>query len=263
MRTGLLLLLAGWLAAQSQPAPDMGIPYLDHAPQIDGDLSDWKAAAFHDGLWDIYRVQHSPWYDPARNRLTVHDSSDLPDSDLLARYYLAWDTCALYLGAEVLDNINDVTDPHHAPRRWYYKDAIAWFVEIPRDTVAETFGEGDHGFAFVADSSYPAYGAWWRHGTADSSYLEAALPAATYRLRWVPQPGYPAAYTLEARIDLCDLLGDHPRVGDPWGLMIVHCDPDGGAYGGHLLLYGQDDRDSTWHTVRLTGPQRPLVRRDR
>jgi len=51
-----------------------------------------------------------------------------PEEDLQARYYTAWDDKYLYLGAEVKDNVNDVTDPQHEPKRWYYKDAICWFI---------------------------------------------------------------------------------------------------------------------------------------
>ena len=236
------------------------IPELPAVPQIDGDLREWRQAAFHDGPWDLWRVAQTPWYDPARNRLTDHGGGDSLPGDLTARYYLGWRGDRLYLGAEVWDNVIDTDDCQHAPKRWYYKDAVAWFFEIPRDSLAETFGEGDHGFVFLADSSYPAYGAWWRHGTADTSYLEEPLPARASRYRL----GFPTTgptYVIEAEVDLYRLAAYRPQVGDRLGLMIVHCDPDGGDYGGHLLLYGRDDNDATWGEARLGGPALPLLRR--
>ena len=53
----------------------INVPFLEAAPKIDGDLSEWKYRAFTDGVWDIFRVANSPWYDPARNRLTDQEIS--------------------------------------------------------------------------------------------------------------------------------------------------------------------------------------------
>src|SRR5262245_36159943 len=153
------------------------VPRLATAPRIDGDLSEWKSVAFTDGLWDLARIRHAPWFDPAINRLTDHGSEPSPEDDLQARYYLAWDETFLYFGAEVQDNVNDTDDPHHEPRRWYFKDAIGFFIEAPADGAPERFGQGDNAFCFVIDPAKPAYGAWWRHGTATTSYVEEIIPA--------------------------------------------------------------------------------------
>src|SRR5581483_2557253 len=123
----LALLGFGNLAAQKwDPACyPIRVPRLEKPPRIDGDLSEWKYLAFTDGVWDILRVHQAPWYDPKINRLTAHNSADsatAPEDDLQARYYMAWDDGYLYLGAEVKDNANDVTDPQHEPKRWYFKD---------------------------------------------------------------------------------------------------------------------------------------------
>src|SRR5690242_14816137 len=91
------------------------VPRLTPPPRIDGDLSEWKSVAFTDGLWDLARVRHAPWFDPAINRLTDHGGEPSPVDDLRARYYLAWDETYLYFGAEVHDNINDTNDPQHEP----------------------------------------------------------------------------------------------------------------------------------------------------
>src|SRR5215210_6360812 len=85
------------------------IPRLERTVTVDGSLAEWKDYAFSDGLWDLERLRHSPWYDPAINRLTIHGNET--GVDLAARYYIAWDDKFLYLGADVQDNVNDVTDP--------------------------------------------------------------------------------------------------------------------------------------------------------
>ena len=52
-----------------------------------------------------------------------------------------------------------------------------------------------------------------------------------------------------------------PRPGDNYRLQIVHTDPDGGDYGGHILLYGKGDDDSTWARMTLTEPIKPIDRK--
>jgi len=231
---------------------------LKTAPVIDGNLSEWKKQAYSDGTWNLERVQQSEWYEPKRNRLTVEESEDTTAIDLEAQYFISWDQQYVYLGAEVKDNANDVVDAKHEPKRWYYKDAIAWFLEIPSDTMAETFGQGDHAFCFVIDTLRPDYGAWWRHGSATQSYIEEAIPVnvVEYSIRMNPWQRSEADYVLEARIDMQLLIGDDSeavmKADDVWRMMIVHCDPDGGNYGGHLLIHGKGDKDSTWGEIQLT-----------
>ena len=53
-------------------AQQITVPRLVSLPLIDGNISEWKQVAFTDGLWDIYRLRQSPWYEPDRNRLTDH-----------------------------------------------------------------------------------------------------------------------------------------------------------------------------------------------
>jgi len=256
--------LCGLLSMQAQTLP---VPKLEVAVRIDGDLSEWKDFSFTDGLWDLERLRRSPWYDPAINRLTVHGVEPPAVADLAARYYLAWDDRYLYFGAEVTDNVNDVTDPAHAPKRWYYKDAICWFIEAPRRAAGTKFGAGDNAFCFVADASKPAYGAWWRHGAPGKTYVEEPIPsgAVSYAIR----RGRRGDFVLEARVEMQPTLGvssvdwRSPRVGDVYGLEIVHTDPDGGDYGGHFLIYGKGDDDSTWGRMELTGPQPRVERKPR
>jgi len=242
------------------------VPRLDKPPVIDGDLTDWKDRSFTDGLWDLARLARTSWFDPAINRLTLHGPEPAPEDDLSARYYIAWDDKHLYLGAEVTDNVNDVADPAHEPKRWYFKDAVCWFIEAPRLRTAKKFGEADNAFCFVIDPSRPDYAAWWRHGSPSRTYIEEPLPKSA--VRYAIRMRAPAAgFVLEASVAMAPTLGASspqwrpPRIGDVYGLEIVHTDPDGGGYGGHFLIYGRGDDDSTWGWMELTGPFQPEERK--
>ena len=253
------LLLAGLLSpGWSQDTP-IDVPRLTQTPVIDGALEEWRDLAFSDGVWTMDRLRQTPWYDPERNRLTLHEGEQAGDLDLEAAYYVAWDQEYLYLGAEARDNVNDVLDPAHEDKRWYYKDCVCWFVEGPRDTVSEQFGRGDNAFCFVIDAARPPYAAWWRHGTATARYVEEPIPAEAvdYGLTMDPWGRSPGDFVLEARVRLADTFGasdpswQPPQVGDTYGLEIVHTDPDGGDYGGHYLVYGRGDDDATWGRMVL------------
>jgi hypothetical protein len=259
-------------AASAQiPPPDvLHVPFLSQAPSIDGNLQDWKDLAYTDGVWDIYRIQHEVWYDEGRRNRLTHQRADEPhpEDDLRARYYVAWDEQYLYLGAEVVDNFNDIEDPEHAPRRWMYKDSICWFIEAPGDNAPEQFARGDNAFCFVIDAARPAYNTWWRHGSAEATYLEEPIPedAVQYALSMDPWGSGNGDFILEARIDMAgtfpqsDPSWTHPVIGDEYRMEIVHCDPDGGDYGGHFIIYGTGDNDLTWARMVFVGPQTPLRR---
>ena len=252
-------------------APEMRVPRLENPPLIDGNLSEWKHLAFTDGTWDIYRLQQSLWFEPERNRLTDHGNEPAPEDDLSARYYIAWDKNYLYLAAEVHDNVNDVTDPAHEDKRWYFKDSVAWFIEAPRDEISESFGQGDNAFCFVIDARKPRYGAWWRHGAPGRNYIEEPIPAGAvdYAIAMDPWGKSKGDFILEARVKMRETLGQsdpswrEPAIGDVYGLEIVHTDPDSGDYGGHFLIYGKGDNDATWGRMVLSGPARPVERRPR
>lgn len=254
-----------WMLAPVMAA-QIAIPRLPRPAVIDGDLREWREHAHTDGLWDLARMRRAPWFDPAINRLTVHAGERGDESaDLSARYYIAWDARSVYLGAEVTDNVNDVADPAHTPKRWYYKDAICWFLEAPRKAAGQKFGERDNAFCFVIDERRPDYGAWWRHGAPGKSYVEEPLPAGKFE--YAIRRGAMGNFVLEARVDMAATFGvSSPewagaREGQEWGIEIVHTDPDGGDYGGHLLLYGRGDDDATWGRAVLTAPWRPERRR--
>lgn len=271
----LLLILLGATPGMAQK-PDLyhyplRVPRLETPVAIDGNLGEWKERAHSDGVWDIVRLRQSPWYDPTINRLTDHGGEPAATDDLAARYYLAWDDRYLYFGAEVKDNVNDVSDPAHEPKRWYFKDAICWFIEAPRLPQAKNFGEGDNAFCFVIDKTKPSYGAWWRHGAPGKTYIEQPLPkeAVEYTIRLDPEKRGNGDFVLEARVAMAPTLGASspqwhaPRIGDVYGLEIVHTDPDGGDYGGHFLIYGKGDNDATWGRMELIGPLAPVERKPR
>jgi len=253
------LTVAGGLTYGWTADGDLPVPRLAQSPVIDGDLGDWRERAFTDGEWDMDRLRASPWFDARVNRLTLHLGETPEDDDLRATYYLAWDSVYVYLGAEVHDNVNDVDDPEHEPKRWYYKDCVCWFIEAPRDAVSESFGRGDNAFCFVADTTRPAYAAWWRHGTQGSTYVEEPLPPSAVDWALVMDPWGQSAgdFVLEARVRMAETFGRSdpswtpPRAGDVYGLEIVHTDPDGEGYGGHFLVYGRGDDDATWGRVVL------------
>lgn len=260
--------------AQTGGWPEEGnicIPRLSSPPVIDGDLSEWKTRAFASGEWTMDRLRQMPWYDPERNRLTLHQGESPLEEDLQATYYLAWDQEYLYLGAEVRDNVNDVVDPAHEDKRWYYKDCVCWFIEAPQDLISEFFGQGDNAFCFVADAARPPYAAWWRHGSPGRRYVEEPLPATAgeYQLRMNPWGRSEADFVLEARVKMAATFSQSdpnwtpPRLGDTYGLEIVHTDPDGGDYGGHFLVYGKGDDDATWGAMALGEEiEGTLVRRE-
>ena len=124
------------------------------------------------------------------------------------------------------------------------------------------------GFCFVIDAGRPDYGAWWRHGTEFDSYVEEPIPtgAVEYVVRVDPEGKGSGDFVLEARVDMAATFGASdpdwrsPQVGHEYGLEIVHCDPDGGAYGGHFILYGTGDDDATWARAILSVPSDPIQR---
>ena len=266
--TTLILLLAFSVGASAQDV--LHVPKLENPPIIDGNLDDWKDVAFNDGVWDIRRNATEPWYDDGRrNRLTnqSEDGDATLFEDLQANYFIAWDDEWIYMGAEVVDNYNDLDDPAPADRRWMFKDSICWFLEAPGDDAPENFARGDNAFCFVADDSHSIPG-WWRHGSADEVYLEDPIPAegVEFKVTMNPWGTGEGDFILEAKVkmDLTFPVSDPswkpPVIGDEYRMEIVHCDPDGGDYGGHFMIYGTGDDDSTWAKMILSPPVEPVQR---
>ena len=223
---------------------------------------------FSDGLWDIVRIRQTQWYDPSVNRLTDHGGEPSLEDDLRAP--ITWRGMRPIFTSVPRSRITSTTwtIPTTSRKRWYFKDAVCWFIEAPADDRSEKFGEGDHAFCFVIDPAKPAYGAWWRHGSAARTYIEEPIPteAVSYAIRMNPWKRSPGDFILEARVAMKLTLGrgdprwHAPRPGDVYRLEIVHTDPDGGDYGGHLILYGTGDDDATWGQIILKGPITPIER---
>lgn len=254
----------------SQANSTIHAPLLTASPTIDGDLSEWRNLAYNDGVWDINRIKNSIFYQldrGIRNRLTDHGEDSTLEEDLHARYFIAWDHNYLYLGAEVHDNIRDIEDPNPAPKRWYFRDAICWFIEAPRDRASELFGQGDNAFCFTASPKKNKNHAWWRHGNSKDTYIEERLPhsASTHIVIDRPEWGG-GGFVLEARVSfaqtfkLSDPRWTPPIIGDEYSIEIVHTDPDGGDYGGHFMIYGNGDDDNTWTPLVLSGPTSKIIR---
>ena len=90
MCEALAVSMSAWLTLSSQfgwAGPPMQVPRLVEPPIVDGDLAEWKEQAFTDGVWDMYRLRRSSWYEPWRNRLTDHGDEPSPAQDLRARYH--------------------------------------------------------------------------------------------------------------------------------------------------------------------------------
>ena len=267
------LILSAFTTLHSQANNIIYAPLLTKPPIIDGDLSDWRDHAHNDGIWDMNRIKNTEFYKldrGARNRLTDHGENSSLEEDLQARYFIAWDYEYLYLGAEVHDNIRDITDPNPAPKRWYFRDAICWFMEGPRDRASEWFGQGDNAFCFTATPKKNKEFAWWRHGNSEETYIEEHLPqeATTYVVKDKPDWG-DGGFILEAKVSfsktfkLSDPRWNPPQIGDEYSIEIVHTDPDGGDYGGHFMIYGNGDDDNTWTPLILGVPSPGLKRLDK
>ena len=245
-------------------------PLLTIKPVIDGNLSEWRDLAHNDGVWDINRTKNSTFYQfdrGNRNRLTNHGENSSLEEDLQARYFIAWDHTHLYLGAEVHDNVRDITDPDPAPKRWYFRDAICWFIEAPRDRASEFFGQGDNAFCFTASPKKIEHYAWWRHGNSKETYIEEPLPQTESSYMVIDKPEWGAGgFALEAKVSFSETFkasDPHwtpPSIGDEYSIEIVHTDPDGGDYGGHFMIYGNGDDDNTWAPLILSGPSSEIIR---
>ena len=213
-------------------------------PLIDGDLSEWKRNAFNDGLWDIARLAHAPWYDPKINRLTDHGNEPALEDDLAARYYIAWDSQYLYLGAEVTNNSNDVSRPRARTQALVLQRRNLLVYRSAAHTASQKVRRGRQ---CVLLRNRRLQARLWSMVAAQQDRQE---PTSKNRFQKAPS-NTPSACSpnaktkgqlhLEARIAMIPTLGvsspdwHAPRIGDTYGLEIVHTDPDGGDYGGHFL----------------------------
>lgn len=240
------------------------------APVIDGLLDEWQDApkiAFGPGAPHVssnpaYQLRNDGPSEPAGTVGTV--------ADLSGQFSIRWDEDAIYLAAWVRDNVHDVRGP--SSERWWEKDSVSLFLDVPRDGDGPSWISGDHAFSFVADPAPSADAVWWRHGEG-KNHVEVAAPDEVRRAIRLTGDGY----SVEAAIPMTVLS----RFTDEWrppyqeqlvGWMLLVADSDGGAepYGGELVIGGHDDHDGQWARLRLvsrgasTAPQMEVpLRADR
>ncbi len=140
---------------------------------------------------------------------------------------------------------------------WYYKDAVALFLDLAGGERDGRLDAGEHAFAFVADPGYPSWGKWWRHGTASAGNVESPAPPETrLAVRIVDDTGY----DLEAAIPM-SALSEHtqgwtpPFPGRTVRFMVYITDPDGGPepWGGALTYAGAGGHDGEpWGRLRFS-----------
>jgi len=221
----------------------------DIPPAIDADLSDWP-----DALWlDLTPFPpheargYSRLRDDGREGFAIAETT----ADLSARFTLAWSDTALYLAADVTDNIHDVDGGSN--RQWFFKDAVALFLDLPLDGDGPGWIEGDHAFAFVADPTYPRGSMWWRRGER-AGHRETPAPPGTRMAVVRTEKGY----ILEALLPIAPLTTITPFWAPPLatrtiGFALVVTDPDGGnnPFGGQLIYGASHDDDGGWTRLRL------------
>jgi hypothetical protein len=137
--------------------PSMTVPYLVSPPRLNGELSDWPAAALVQG------IRHG--------RTIGLERSPLPRPNVL----LGWTAEGLYVGFEVFDH-----DIQSAPPKgwWWTRDCVELFVSTrPVSSDQVRYDAYCHQFFFVTtdtpvgDGAPGVVGQWHRTGDALSDHL--------------------------------------------------------------------------------------------
>ena len=219
-------------------------------PVIDGDISEWGETHW------IRLARDAPNMPPVLigSRLRDDGAAELEgtagtDEDLSGAFTLQWDEEWIYLAAQVADNVRDIEGTKSS--EWWCKDGVTLFLDVPLDGDGSDWIQGDHTFSFVADSTYPEDGRWWRNGdfTGETAPPETQLAV---------QEGENGDYVLEAAIPMAALTEATPEWSPPFegrivGFMLMVTDPDGGGtpYGGQLMYGGTSDDDASWAWLRF------------
>ncbi len=244
---GLALVLGVAGVVQAHPNLVVEAVRTQAAPRVDGDL----------GEWDGFRwIELTPGDSLVGGRLGDDGPGEGQGvagtaADLSGRLLLAWDDQWLYLVAQIRDNVHDVDSGDR--ERWFCRDGVALFLDVPRDGDGATWFVGDHAFVFTADPALPPEGRWWRHG--DQQGRQEGLAPPQTRLAVVLEEG---GYALEAAIPMAVLslftpAFHAPFVGRAIGFMLLVTDPDGGprSFGGQLSYGGENDNDFSWAQLRF------------
>ena len=218
---------------------------------IDGLLDDWagvRRLGFEPGgdyisTEEVYDLQNDGAVEPEGTAGTA--------ADLAGEFSLLWDEKRIYLAAWVRDNVHDVRGGDDF--KWWLKDSVSLFLDVPLDGEGYAWKPGDHAFSFVADPALPGNGRWWRHGDAAGQQEVPAPPEVVMGV----QVGA-GGYTLEAAIPMALLSTLTPEwqvpfAGRKMGFMFIVTDPDGGPdpFGGELIYGGDNDNDRYWAQLRL------------
>lgn len=131
--------------------PVMRVPYLERAPVLNGELSEWSAEC------RLSDVKHSETIGLERSRVP------------LPNVYLGWREEGLYLAIEVFDDDIQGADPQGW---WWTRDAVEWWIKTSPPLPKQNYYDGScHQFFFVP-SDFPingvsgTVGQWHRPGDA-------------------------------------------------------------------------------------------------
>ena len=167
-----LLLALFWSAtARADPHIVVEVPRTEIAIRIDADLDDWAGAVWIHLAPDAPHVS-TGWSSRLRDDGTEPEGTPLTSADLSGTFALRWDARHLYLAASITDNVHDTVDDD--PSRWYCRDAVSLFLDVPFDGDGSGWIAGDHAFCFVASPDLPQQH-WWRHGEPEG-HREMPLP---------------------------------------------------------------------------------------
>jgi hypothetical protein len=256
MAGGLALALGAAGRAQAHPNLVAEAARALVPPRVDGDLEEWRGARWLELAPGDSLVSGRLGDDgPAEGRGVAGTAADLS-----GRLALQWDDQWLYLAAQIRDNVHDVEGGD--PGRWFCRDGVALFLDVPGDRDGPTWFVGDHAFAFTADPALPPEGRWWRHGDQQGRQEGLAPPQTRLGVRLEG-----SGYTLEAAIPMAVLSLFTPAFRPPFagrtlGFMLLVTDPDGGErpFGGQLGYGGDNDNDASWSRLLLAageaGPPR-------
>ena len=249
----LSLVLTAHVAAELPPSARLvvEVEHAERRPKIDGLLNDWQDArrlAFGPGAPYLstkpaFRLRSSGATEPPGTAGTA--------ADLSGHFSIRWDCEAFYLAAWVRDNVHDVKGTDSP--KWWHKDSVSFFLDVPRDGDGGKWIPGDHAFSFTADPEMPKDAIWWRHGNKDG-HQEVPAPADVRMAVKLTDDGY----HLEAAIPMLVLTRLTPGWRPPFGervigFMFIVTDPDGGPdpFGGELIFGGDNDDDGQWAGMRL------------
>ena len=225
--------------------------YVDVAPSLDGDLSEWPDSTF---------VQVAP----ATGTFDAESDSTADPADLSFRFSVANDDRYLYVAVQVTDDvlvIDDNVDPGDTEARAWMDDAVEIFLDGDhshrpdgRDSLGLEYRTGGE-FAIVANGAVTSsYSGFPRtHGDPDfwsaaGSYARIPSPAAA-----APWDSSAGGFSVEARINLA--LAPAAGSGRIGLTVSAHDDDDGGERDAALYWRGRSPHcwrdEGAWGDVLL------------